>query len=101
MAIDGKVTENIIPSFKKIDSFLKEWNIGIVDQRKLFLTVANVLKENKRYGGKSSSGDGIASLLIYVYFLCRFIYCVSCEYFINEIHLLFVISARQRNPLNS
>ncbi|XP_024016904.1 eukaryotic translation initiation factor 3 subunit M [Morus notabilis] len=47
LAIDGKVTENIIPSFKKIDSFLKEWNIGIVDQRKLFLTVANVLKENK------------------------------------------------------
>ncbi|GMN67775.1 hypothetical protein TIFTF001_036834 [Ficus carica] len=47
LAIDGKVTENIAPSFNKIDSFLKEWNIGIVDQRKLFLAMANVLKENK------------------------------------------------------
>lgn len=51
LAIDGKVTENIVPSFNKIDSFLKEWNIGIVDQRKLFLAMANVLKENKRYDG--------------------------------------------------
>ena len=49
LAIDGKVTEIVVPSFKKVDSFLKEWNIGIVDQRKLFLTISNVLKENKRY----------------------------------------------------
>jgi translation initiation factor 3 subunit M len=47
LAIDGKVTEHVIPSFTKIDSFLKEWNIGIVDQRKLFLAISNVLKENK------------------------------------------------------
>ncbi|KAF3444880.1 hypothetical protein FNV43_RR14573 [Rhamnella rubrinervis] len=47
LAIDGKVTEHIIPSFTKIDSFLKEWNIGIVDQRKLFLAISDVLKENK------------------------------------------------------
>lgn len=51
LAIDGKVTEHVIPSFTKVESFLKEWNIGIVDQRKLFLAIANVLKENKRYGG--------------------------------------------------
>ncbi|XP_062106479.1 uncharacterized protein LOC133817872 [Humulus lupulus] len=47
LAIDGKVTENVVPSFKKIDSFLKEWNVGIVDERKLFLAISNVLKENK------------------------------------------------------
>uniref|UniRef100_A0A1J3I785 Eukaryotic translation initiation factor 3 subunit M n=1 Tax=Noccaea caerulescens TaxID=107243 RepID=A0A1J3I785_NOCCA len=47
LAVDGKVTEYITPSFKKIDNFLKEWNIDNKDQRELFLAIANVLKENK------------------------------------------------------
>ncbi|KAM6572980.1 hypothetical protein CsatA_017060 [Cannabis sativa] len=47
LAIGGKVTENVVPSFKKIDSFLKEWNVGIVEERNLFLAISNVLKENK------------------------------------------------------
>ncbi|MCL7023109.1 hypothetical protein MKW94_028958 [Papaver nudicaule] len=47
LAVSGKVTENILPSFKKMDSFLKDWNIGTVDQRKLFLAISNMLKENK------------------------------------------------------
>ncbi|KAE8021425.1 hypothetical protein FH972_007317 [Carpinus fangiana] len=47
LALNGKVTEYIAPSFKKMDSFLKEWNIGISDQRELFLTISSVLKENK------------------------------------------------------
>ncbi|XXG71714.1 hypothetical protein AAC387_Pa07g0978 [Persea americana] len=47
LAAEGKVAENIIPSFKNIDSFLKEWNIGILDQRELFLSIYNILKENK------------------------------------------------------
>ncbi|KFK37678.1 hypothetical protein AALP_AA3G014500 [Arabis alpina] len=47
LAVDGKVTEFIIPSFKKIDSFLKEWNVEIKDQRDLFLAIANVVRENK------------------------------------------------------
>ncbi|KAI4346694.1 hypothetical protein L6164_007567 [Bauhinia variegata] len=47
LAINAKVTEYIIPSFKKVDSFLKDWNIGIVEQRELFLTISNILKENK------------------------------------------------------
>ncbi|VVA96141.1 unnamed protein product [Arabis nemorensis] len=47
LAVDGKVTEYIVPSFKKIDSFLKEWNIDVKDQRELFLAIANVLRENK------------------------------------------------------
>ncbi|XWS30140.1 hypothetical protein CRYUN_Cryun24cG0092400 [Craigia yunnanensis] len=37
----------------EIDSFLKEWNIGVKDQRDLFLTIANVLKENKSSGKDS------------------------------------------------
>lgn len=49
LAVSGKVTESIVPSFKKVDSFLKEWNIEIKDQRELFLAIANVLRENKRY----------------------------------------------------
>ncbi|XWS44413.1 hypothetical protein CRYUN_Cryun15aG0043300 [Craigia yunnanensis] len=53
LALNGKVTDHIIPSFKKIDSFLKEWNIGVKDQRNLFLTIANVLKENKSSGKDS------------------------------------------------
>ncbi|KAI4352443.1 hypothetical protein L6164_006693 [Bauhinia variegata] len=47
LANNAKVTEYIIPSFKKMDSFLKDWNIGIVDQQELFLTISNILKENK------------------------------------------------------
>lgn len=49
LALNGKVTDHIIPSFKKIDSFIKEWNIDIKDKRELFLGIANVLKENKRH----------------------------------------------------
>ena len=49
LAVDGKVTEHIIPSFNKIDNFLKDWKIGIPEQRELFLAVSNILKENKRY----------------------------------------------------
>lgn len=47
LAVDGKVTEYIVSSFKKIDNFLKEWNIDIKDQRELFIAIANVLRENK------------------------------------------------------
>ncbi|KAK5835047.1 hypothetical protein PVK06_010731 [Gossypium arboreum] len=53
LALNGKVIDHIVPSFKKIDSFLKEWNIGVKDQRNLFLTIANVLKENKSSGKDS------------------------------------------------
>ena len=49
LAVTGMVTEYVIPSFKKIDSFLEEWSIDIKDQRELFLAIANVLRENKRY----------------------------------------------------
>jgi translation initiation factor 3 subunit M len=48
LAMSGKVTEHIIPSCKKIDSFLKEWNLEVQDQRELFLCVANALKDSKR-----------------------------------------------------
>ncbi|KAI9153100.1 hypothetical protein LWI28_005961 [Acer negundo] len=61
LALNGKVTEHIIPSFKKIDSFLKEWNIDIKDKRELFLGIANVLKENK-----SSSKDSFKFLTKYL-----------------------------------
>ncbi|KAH7573402.1 hypothetical protein JRO89_XS03G0142400 [Xanthoceras sorbifolium] len=61
LALNGKVNEHIIPSFKKIDSFLKEWNIDIKDKRELFLGIANVLKENK-----SSSKDSFKFLTKYL-----------------------------------
>ncbi|XP_010551801.1 PREDICTED: eukaryotic translation initiation factor 3 subunit M-like [Tarenaya hassleriana] len=53
LAVNGKVTEYILPSFKKIDSFLKEWNLDIKDQRELFLAIANVLRENKSMAKES------------------------------------------------
>ncbi|KAL4184618.1 hypothetical protein AMTRI_Chr10g226440 [Amborella trichopoda] len=61
LAVDGKVTESIIPSFKKMDNFLREWNIGVMDQRKLFLTISNILKENK-----SSTKDSFSFLTKYL-----------------------------------
>ncbi|KAI8541743.1 hypothetical protein RHMOL_Rhmol08G0085900 [Rhododendron molle] len=53
LAANGKITEHIIPSCKKMDNLLGEWNIGIQDQRKLFLTVSNILKESKSSGKDS------------------------------------------------
>lgn len=61
LAINGKVAEHIVPSFKKIDSFLKEWNIGINDQRELLLTISNVLRESK-----SSAKDSFKFLAKYL-----------------------------------
>ena len=49
LALAGKGVDHIIPSFKKIDSFLKEWELGVQDQRELFFAIAKVLKEHKRY----------------------------------------------------
>lgn len=49
LAVEGKVAEYVVPSFEKIDSFLKEWSIDTKDQRQLFLAIANVLRVNKRY----------------------------------------------------
>ncbi|GFY82929.1 proteasome component (PCI) domain protein [Actinidia rufa] len=61
LAVSGKVTDHIIPSFRKMDNLLKEWNIGIQDQRKLFLTVSNILKESK-----SSAKDSFKFLTKYL-----------------------------------
>ncbi|KAJ3679790.1 hypothetical protein LUZ60_016068 [Juncus effusus] len=49
----SKVTESVVASFKKMDSFLREWNIGKMDQRSLFLSVSNILKDNKSMGKES------------------------------------------------
>ncbi|KAJ6936447.1 eukaryotic translation initiation factor 3 subunit M-like [Populus alba x Populus x berolinensis] len=61
LAMSGKVTEHIIPSCKKIDSFLKEWNLEVQDQRELFLCVANALKDSK-----SSAKDSFKFLTRYL-----------------------------------
>ncbi|KAG6742988.1 hypothetical protein POTOM_053932 [Populus tomentosa] len=61
LAVSGKVTEHVIPSFKKIDSFLKEWNLEVQDQRELFLSVANALKDSK-----SSAKDSFKFLTKYL-----------------------------------
>ncbi|KAF9624535.1 hypothetical protein IFM89_011709 [Coptis chinensis] len=67
LAVNGKVSEHIVPSFKKIDSFLREWNVGTLDQRELFLTISNILKENK-----SSAKDSF-------YFLTKYLATFSGE----------------------
>ncbi|KAL0461569.1 UNVERIFIED_CONTAM: Eukaryotic translation initiation factor 3 subunit M [Sesamum latifolium] len=56
-----KVTEYVVPSFKKMDNFLREWNLGVKDQRDLFLTVANILKDSK-----SSAKDSFNFLVKYL-----------------------------------
>lgn len=61
LAVNGKVTESIIPSFKKINSLLQEWNIGKEDQRALFLTISNILKDSK-----SMAKDSFAFLTKYL-----------------------------------
>ncbi|CAL5325925.1 unnamed protein product [Camellia sinensis] len=61
LAVNGKVSEHIISSFKKMDDFLREWNIGIQDQRKLFLTISNILKDSK-----SSAKDSFKFLTKYL-----------------------------------
>ncbi|XP_043717378.1 eukaryotic translation initiation factor 3 subunit M-like isoform X2 [Telopea speciosissima] len=67
LAVNCKVTEHIIPSFRKMDSFLKEWNIGNLDQRELFLIISNILKEHK-----SSAKDSF-------YFLTKYLVTFSGE----------------------
>ncbi|KAI7744776.1 hypothetical protein M8C21_005132 [Ambrosia artemisiifolia] len=47
LAKEGNVIEHIIPSFRKIDSLLKEWDLGVQDQRDIFLAISNILKEHK------------------------------------------------------
>ncbi|KAK6128629.1 hypothetical protein DH2020_037619 [Rehmannia glutinosa] len=61
LAIAGKVTEHVIPSFKKMDNFLREWNLGVKDKRDLFLTVSNILKDSK-----SSAKDSFDFLVKYL-----------------------------------
>ncbi|KAI3462871.1 hypothetical protein Pfo_019534 [Paulownia fortunei] len=63
LAISGKVTEHVIPSFKKMDTFLREWNLGVKDQRDLFLTIANILKDSKSF---SSAKDSFNFLVKYL-----------------------------------
>ncbi|KAL3636544.1 hypothetical protein CASFOL_018843 [Castilleja foliolosa] len=61
LAISGKVTEHVIPSFKKMDSFLRDWNLGVKDRRDLFLAISNVLKDSK-----SSAKDSYDFLVKYL-----------------------------------
>lgn len=53
LAVNGKVTESIIPSFKMMDQFIQEWNIGKDEQRDLFLTISNILRDNKSMSKES------------------------------------------------
>ncbi|XP_057828150.2 uncharacterized protein LOC131039415 [Cryptomeria japonica] len=61
LAANGKIADLIIPSFKKMDIFLKEWNIAKSDQRELFITISNILKDNK-----GSAKDSYSFLIKYL-----------------------------------
>ncbi|KAL0381000.1 UNVERIFIED_CONTAM: Eukaryotic translation initiation factor 3 subunit M [Sesamum angustifolium] len=61
LAVSGEIAEYVVPSFKKMDNFLREWNLGVKDQRDLFLTVANILKDSK-----SSAKDSFNFLVKYL-----------------------------------
>lgn len=49
LAVAGKVTELIVPTFKRMDTFIHEWNISKSDKRDVFLSATNILKEQKGY----------------------------------------------------
>eukprot|EP00252_Welwitschia_mirabilis_P007638 TRINITY_DN19227_c0_g2_i2.p1 TRINITY_DN19227_c0_g2~~TRINITY_DN19227_c0_g2_i2.p1 ORF type:complete len:411 (+),score=85.75 TRINITY_DN19227_c0_g2_i2:204-1436(+) len=55
LAVAGKVTDLLIPSIKKMDMYLKEWNLRKNDQQELFLTISNILKETKGFQKDSYS----------------------------------------------
>ena len=98
LAVSGKVTEHVIPSFKKIDSFLKEWNLEVQDQRELFLSVANALKDSKRYDRKdlfiySSSIVHFSSLVVFrkcVTFLLFFQLCKGFFQILDQVFSNFL-----------
>lgn len=50
LAVIGKVTELVVPTFKRMDSFLQEWNVTESDKRDIFLSATNILKDQKGYG---------------------------------------------------
>lgn len=50
LAILGKATEVVVPALKRLDTFIKEWNIGNSEKRELYLTATNILKDTKGYG---------------------------------------------------
>ncbi|KAK3143234.1 hypothetical protein QOZ80_4BG0360500 [Eleusine coracana subsp. coracana] len=47
LATAGKAAEYIIPSFKNLDNFIGDWDIGNLEQRELFLAVARILRDQK------------------------------------------------------
>ncbi|KAH0636098.1 hypothetical protein KY290_036518 [Solanum tuberosum] len=61
LAINGKVVEHILPPFKKIDIFLKEWNVGVKDHMGLFLKISNIMKKTK-----GSAKDSFKFLIQYL-----------------------------------
>ncbi|GBG63478.1 hypothetical protein CBR_g38096 [Chara braunii] len=46
-AIAAKVTDLVTPSLKRLEAFLKEWNVTVQDQRGLYLTATNLLREGR------------------------------------------------------
>jgi hypothetical protein len=74
LAIMGKVTDLIVPSFKRIDAFLREWNIGESDKRDLYLSATNILKDQKGYDLALP-----LSLMSFIFFVC------TCTSFLNVI----------------
>ncbi|KAK1296496.1 hypothetical protein QJS10_CPB15g01388 [Acorus calamus] len=45
--VEGKITDYITPLCRDADKFSKQWKIGTLDQRALFLSVSNVLKDKR------------------------------------------------------
>lgn len=93
LALKGKAPEHIIPSLKKIESFLREWNVGIIEQRELFLAIASVLKESKRYYRMNDVSKWvilILSLLFTISYLLCFYFDMSDLFTLtNNIKLIY------------
>jgi translation initiation factor 3 subunit M len=54
MALEGKVPELVIPTLRKLDALVKEWAIGVKEQRNLYLLATKILREGKTKDSKDA-----------------------------------------------
>jgi translation initiation factor 3 subunit M len=53
LAVAGKVPELVVPTFKRMDAFIQEWNVAESDKRDIYLSASNILKDQRGYAKDS------------------------------------------------
>eukprot|EP00850_Spirogloea_muscicola_P019612 SM000195S05259 [mRNA] locus=s195:3038:5010:- [translate_table: standard] len=72
-AVTGHATDQVVPSFKRLDALAKEWQAGVEEQRALYLAVGTILRDTKGglsivllYCTRSASKESFAYLVKYL-----------------------------------